>query len=94
MPRGTQMINGVEYVFETKAKWNPDKKYGTHSRRYIGKMVDGVFVPQKSLDRCLQGDQNGYSVGLLCSSITSEKSSVLEKTLRNVFLRTTRRFSP
>jgi len=47
MPRGTQMINGVEYVFETKAKWNPDKKYGTHSRRYIGKMVDGVFVPNK-----------------------------------------------
>ncbi len=47
MPRGMQTIKGVEYVFETNAKWNADKKYGTHTRTYIGKMVDGVFVPNK-----------------------------------------------
>ena len=54
MPRGTQVINGVEYVFETKAKWNAEKKYGTHSRHYIGKMVDGVFVPNKRYE--LEGE--------------------------------------
>jgi len=47
MPRGTQIINGVEYVFDTTATWNADKKYGTHKRLYIGKMVDGIFVPNK-----------------------------------------------
>ncbi|MGB9687076.1 MAG: IS1634 family transposase [Rectinema subterraneum] len=47
MPRGTQIINGTEYVFETDPKWNAEKKYGTHTRTYIGKMVNGVFVPSK-----------------------------------------------
>jgi transposase len=47
MPRGTQVIKGVEYVFETMATWNAEKKYGTHKRVYIGKMVDGAFVPNK-----------------------------------------------
>jgi len=47
MPRGTQVIHGTEYVFETKAKWNAQKKYGTHTRTYIGKMIDGAFVPNK-----------------------------------------------
>lgn len=45
MPRGTQIINGTEYVFESDSKLNADKGYATHKRTYIGKMVDGVFVP-------------------------------------------------
>jgi transposase len=45
MPRGTQIIKGTEYVFDSDSKWNADKQYGTHKRTYIGKMVDGVFVP-------------------------------------------------
>ncbi len=45
MPRGTQIIKGTEYVFESDSKWNADKGYGTHKRTYIGKMVDGAFVP-------------------------------------------------
>ena len=45
MPRGTQTIKGTEYVFDSDSKWNADKGYGTHKRNYIGKMVDGVFVP-------------------------------------------------
>lgn len=47
MPRGTQIINGTEYVFEYNSTWDSEKKYGTHKRNYIGKMVDGVFVPNK-----------------------------------------------
>jgi len=47
VPRGTQIIKGTEYVFESDSKWNADKQYGTHKRTYIGKMVDGVFVPSK-----------------------------------------------
>ena len=47
MPRGVQKINGVEYVYEYDSTWNVDKKYGTHQRNYTGKMVDGVFMPNK-----------------------------------------------
>jgi hypothetical protein len=47
MPRGVQKINGVEYVYEYDSTWNADKKYGTHKRNYIGKMVDGVFASNK-----------------------------------------------
>jgi len=47
MPNGTQKINGIEYVYTYDSKWNSCKKYGTHKRNYIGKMVDGVFVPNK-----------------------------------------------
>ena len=47
MARGTQVINGTEYVYEYDSTWNAEKKYGTHTRNYIGKMVNGVFVPNK-----------------------------------------------
>jgi len=47
MVRGTQVINGTEYVYEYDSTWNAEKKYGTHKRNYIGKMVNGVFVPNK-----------------------------------------------
>lgn len=47
MPRGTQIIKGVEYVYEYDSTWNTDKKYGTHKRNYIGKNVNGEFVPNK-----------------------------------------------
>ena len=45
--RKTQIINGVEYVYVDKAVWNSEKKYGTHKRDYIGKMVAGEFMPSK-----------------------------------------------
>ena len=47
MPRGTQIINGTEYVYKYDSTWNSMKKYGSHKRNYIGKMVDGAFVPNK-----------------------------------------------
>lgn len=47
MPRGTQVINGTEYVYEYDSTWDKGKKYGTHKRNYIGKIVDGEFVPNK-----------------------------------------------
>ena len=50
MPRGTQVINGTEYVYEYDSTWDKEKKYGTHKRNYIGKMVDGVFVPNKKYE--------------------------------------------
>jgi transposase len=47
MPKGTQMIKGVEYVYEYDSAWIANKKYGTHTRNYIGKNVNGEFVPNK-----------------------------------------------
>jgi len=47
MPQGTQNIRGTEYVFEYDSSWNKEKGYSDHKRVYIGKMVDGVFVPNK-----------------------------------------------
>jgi hypothetical protein len=36
--KGTQVINGIEYVFEDHAYWDSKKKRGAHKRVYIGKM--------------------------------------------------------
>jgi len=47
MPRRTQNVNGTDYVYEYDTSWLADKKYATHTRKYIGKMVDGVFVANK-----------------------------------------------
>lgn len=57
MPRGTQVINGTEYVYEYDSTWNAEKKYGTHKRNYIGKMVDGVFVPNKNYQLQMELDK-------------------------------------
>lgn len=46
--RGTQIINGTEYVYEYVSVWNADKKRSEQKRTYIGKNVDGVFVPNKA----------------------------------------------
>jgi hypothetical protein len=49
MARRTQTINGTAYVYdEIDTHWVADKKYGTRKRKYIGKMVDGLFVPNKN----------------------------------------------
>lgn len=53
----TQIIHGVEYVYEDKAVWNVEKKYGTHKRCYIGKMIDGQFVPSKNYQLQIQLEQ-------------------------------------
>ena len=59
MPRGSQVINGVEYVYEYVSYWDAEKQYGSHKRNYIGKMVDDVFVPNKKhqLQLALEAEQ-------------------------------------
>lgn len=47
MKQGTQVINGTEYVFEDHPYWDAKKKRGAHKRIYIGKNVNGEFVPNK-----------------------------------------------
>lgn len=44
----TQRINGTDYVYIDEPYWNADKKRGEHKRKYIGKMVNGEFVPNKN----------------------------------------------
>ena len=48
MKTDTQIINGVEYVYQDQPYWDKEKKRGTHRRTYIGKNVNGVFVPNKT----------------------------------------------
>ena len=47
MPRRIQNINGVRYVYEDRATWDPATKNAKHTRTYIGKIVDNVFIPNK-----------------------------------------------
>lgn len=47
MPRRIQNINGVPYVYEDHALWDTATKNAKHTRHYIGKMVNNVFVPNK-----------------------------------------------
>lgn len=46
--KGTQVINGTEYVFEDHAYWDSKKKRGAHKRVYIGKNVNGNFIPNET----------------------------------------------
>ncbi len=45
--RRTQIINGKEYVYEDQPYWDSEKKVGSHKRVYIGKIINGEFVPNK-----------------------------------------------
>jgi len=47
MPRATQIINGREYVYEYTPVWNKEKKRSEPKREYIGRMIDGEFIPNK-----------------------------------------------
>ncbi len=83
MPRGGQRINGVEYVYEYESTWNSDKKYGTHKRNYIGKMVDDVFMPNKKyrLQQELEVEKKKSPLtlqanwGLACPAMRAKKTS-------------------
>ena len=48
MPRSTQMIHGREYVYEYKSVWNKEKQRSEPKREYLGRMIDGEFVPSKN----------------------------------------------
>ena len=47
MPANAKMqtISGKKYVFIDAPYWNAEKHRGEHKRRYIGKIVEGQFVP-------------------------------------------------
>ena len=47
MPRSTQVINGREYVYEYVSVWNKEKRRSEQKREYLGRMIDGEFVPNK-----------------------------------------------
>ena len=47
MPVGRQIIGGREYVYEYKSVWNKEKKRSEQKRDYIGRIIDGEFVPNK-----------------------------------------------
>jgi len=59
MPRRIQNINGVTYVYEDRALWDKTTKNAKHTRHYIGKMVNNVFVPNKRylLERELEAEK-------------------------------------
>lgn len=50
----TQAIKGITYAFFDKPYWNSDKKRCDHEREYIGKIVDGKLVPNKTYTLQLQ----------------------------------------
>lgn len=43
-----QVINGTEYVYLDEPYWDSVKKRGSHKRTYIGKNIDGIFIPNKN----------------------------------------------
>ena len=47
MPRSTQVINGREYVYDYVSVWNKEKRRSEQKREYIGRMINGEFVPNK-----------------------------------------------
>ena len=47
MARGINTINGIDYVYEYKSHWNAELHRSEQKRDYIGKIRDGVFVPNR-----------------------------------------------
>lgn len=47
MPKSTQIINGREYAYEYKSIWNKEKQRSEQKREYIGRIINGKFVPNK-----------------------------------------------
>lgn len=47
MPRSTQIINGREYVYEYRSVWNKERQRSEQKRDYLGRIIDGEFVPNK-----------------------------------------------
>lgn len=65
----TQVIHGTTYAYLDRPYWNPEKKRGEHKREYIGKVVDGQFVPnQKYLLRQQAGRLSDAEEGPACLS--------------------------
>ena len=48
MPNATQIINGREYAYEYKSVWNKEKQRSEQKREYIGRIINGEFVPNKA----------------------------------------------
>ncbi|MCI5850655.1 MAG: hypothetical protein MR009_03755, partial [Sutterellaceae bacterium] len=46
--RRTQTIRGVEYVYEPYEEWDEKRGRNIRKRRYVGKMEDGRFVPNRT----------------------------------------------
>jgi hypothetical protein len=44
MPRGTQLIDGREYVYEYISVWNKEKQRSEQKREYLGRIINGEFV--------------------------------------------------
>jgi len=83
MPGATQIIGGREYVYIYKSVWNKEKQRSEQKRQYIGRIVDGDFVPNKAylLDPELQklAQESNFSTTKsdkeVIQEITSKKHS-------------------
>jgi len=47
MPQASQIVNGREYAYEYVSVWNKEKQRSEQKREYIGRIIDGKFVPNK-----------------------------------------------
>ena len=47
MPYSTQIIQGREYAYEYKSIWNKEKQRSEQKREYLGRIINGVLVPNK-----------------------------------------------
>jgi hypothetical protein len=64
----TQVIKGVNYVYEDYPYWDKDKKQNRHKREYIGKLgQDDRFIPNK---KYLSRQNNVIEKGDAASSVT------------------------
>jgi hypothetical protein len=65
MPQGRQIIGGREYAYEYVSIWNKEKQRSEQKREYIGRIIDGEFVPNKRylLRQELEKEQAGKRRG-------------------------------
>jgi transposase len=71
MPQGRQIIDGREYVYEYRSIWNKDKQRSEQKREYMGRMIDGQFVPSKRY--LLKQELSGEAAGRKRGPVPAEK---------------------
>ena len=52
-----QVIKGTEYVYIDHPYWDKEKKRGAHRRVYIGKMIEGEFVPNQKYEELQRAEE-------------------------------------
>ena len=85
MPQGKQIIDGREYVYDYVSVWNKERQRSEQKREYIGRIIEGEFVPnkkyrlQQELERAQNEKKRGPVRAETCKRLFSGATYLLDE---------------